>query len=144
MHEPILGTLRQQQIYARKLGKAIGKKEYVVAKQIEDEKPVYTLDHIIKERYPTFIDAVRDLDDAISMIALFSTLPSDDKIHGDHIRECQRLLSEFQHYVIISGSLKKVFLSIKGIYYQVQIKGQLVTWITPYQFSTLVSPLLNS
>ena len=31
-------------------------------------------------RYPTFIDAVRDLDDALSMVMLFSTLPQMDSI----------------------------------------------------------------
>ena len=31
-------------------------------------------------RYPTFIDAVRDLDDALSMIGLFSSMPQTDKI----------------------------------------------------------------
>lgn len=31
-------------------------------------------------RYPTFIDAVRDLDDALSMVLLFSTMPQTDKI----------------------------------------------------------------
>jgi pescadillo protein len=57
------------------------------------------------------------------------------KVNGKHIRECQRLLAEMQHYIALSGSLKKVFLSIKGIYYQAEIKGQTITWITPYQFS---------
>ena len=35
----------------------------------------------------------------------------------------------------------QVFLSIKGIYYQADIHGQTVTWITPYQFSQEVSQL---
>ncbi|KAJ3306462.1 mRNA-binding ribosome synthesis protein nop7 [Kappamyces sp. JEL0829] len=135
MHEPILQTIRQERIHERKLGKAIGKRQYVVAKQIMEDKPVYTLDHVIKERYPTFVDALRDLDDALSMIALFATLPSNDKVKASSIKECQRLLAEFQHYVVLSGSLKKVFLSIKGIYYQAEIKGQAITWITPYEFA---------
>ncbi|KAJ3273516.1 mRNA-binding ribosome synthesis protein nop7 [Terramyces sp. JEL0728] len=126
MHEPILQTLRLERIHQRKLGKALGKKQYAVAKQIHEDKPFYTLDHIIKER---------DLDDALSMIALFATLPADDKIPIEHVKECQRLLAEFQHYVMITGCLTKVFLSIKGIYYQVEIKGQTITWISPYQFS---------
>lgn len=35
----------------------------------------------------------------------------------------------------MSKSFRKVFLSIKGIYYQVEIMGQLVTWIVPYKFT---------
>ena len=45
---------------------------------------------------------------------------------------------EFMHYIIESKSLRKVFLSIKGIYYQAEVKGQTVTWITPYNFSQTV------
>ena len=31
-------------------------------------------------RYPTFVDAVRDLDDALSMVGLFANMPQTDKI----------------------------------------------------------------
>lgn len=37
--------------------------------------------------------------------------------------------------MIKAQCLKKVFLSIKGIYYQAEVMGQPVTWITPYQFT---------
>ncbi|TNM89562.1 hypothetical protein fugu_003796 [Takifugu bimaculatus] len=30
---------------------------------------------------------------------------------------------------------QKVFISIKGIYYQAEVMGQLVTWLVPYQFA---------
>lgn len=33
----------------------------------------------------------------------------------------------------------QVFLSIKGIYYQAEVLGQPVTWITPYTFAHDVS-----
>lgn len=33
----------------------------------------------------------------------------------------------------------QVFLSIKGIYYQAEVLGQPVTWITPYAFAHDVS-----
>ena len=35
---------------------------------------------LLFSRYPTFIDAVRDLDDALSMLVLFSMMPQTDKI----------------------------------------------------------------
>ena len=33
----------------------------------------------------------------------------------------------------------QVFISIKGIYYQAEVMGQLTTWLVPYQFSHDVS-----
>ncbi|KAL2913664.1 mRNA-binding ribosome synthesis protein nop7 [Polyrhizophydium stewartii] len=138
LHEPVLRTFREQRSHQLKINKAIGKREFVVARSLSESKPVYTLDHIIKERYPSFVDALRDLDDALSMIFLFATLPVDDKIRAHHVRECQRLSAEFQHYVMSSRSLRKVFVSIKGIYYQAEIRGQTITWVTPFQFAQLV------
>lgn len=44
-------------------------------------------------------------------------------------------MREFNLYVIKSQSLRKVFLSIKGVYYQAEIQGQTVNWIVPYQFT---------
>lgn len=49
---------------------------------------------------------------------------------------------EFLHYIVESKSLRKVFVSIKGIYYQAEIMGQLVTWIVPHTFGFNVSYFL--
>ena len=48
---------------------------------------------------------------------------------------CQKLVSEFYLYVILSQSLNKAFLSIKGIYYQAVIAGVPITWVQPYKFT---------
>jgi len=96
--------------------------------------PKVKLDHIIKERYPTFVDALRDLDDALSMLFLFANLPSSDHIPAKTIALCQRLTREFEHYVITAHALRKSFLSIKGIYYQATIQGQDILWLVPYRF----------
>jgi pescadillo protein len=96
--------------------------------------PKIKLDHIIKERYPTFVDALRDLDDALSMLFLFASLPSTEHVPAKTIALCQRLCLEFEHYVIASHSLKRSFLSIKGIYYQATIQGQDILWLVPYRF----------
>lgn len=92
------------------------------------------LDHIIKERYPTFVDALRDLDDALSMLFLFANLPSTAEVPAKIISKCQRLTMEFEHYLIRTHSLRKSFLSIKGIYYQATIQGQDILWLVPYKF----------
>jgi len=134
-HEPVLKKFREFKIFMRKLKRAMGREEYGDAKRIEENKPVYTLDHIVKERYPTFTDALRDLDDALSMVFLFSMLPQTNQIKGEFIQRCKRLKVEFQHYIIASNSLKKVFISIKGIYYQAEIQGQKITWVVPHQFA---------
>jgi len=134
-HEPVLRKFREFKIFTRKLKRAIGRQEYSDAERIEDNKPKYTLNHIVKERYPTFIDALRDLDDALSMVFLFATLPQTDKITNEVVKKCKRMSIEFQHYIVASNSLRKVFISIKGIYYQAEIQGQSVTWVVPHQFT---------
>lgn len=96
--------------------------------------PRMTLDHIIKERYPTFVDALRDLDDCLSMLYLFANLPQTDTVPPKTIQLCQRLCLEFEHYLIRTNSLRKTFLSIKGIYYQATIQGQDILWLVPYKF----------
>ncbi|XP_076845912.1 pescadillo [Brachyhypopomus gauderio] len=135
LHEPIVGKFREYKIFVRKLRKAYGKAEWGNAEKLRDNKPGYKLDHIIKERYPTFIDALRDVDDALSMCFLFSTFARTGKCHVQTIELCRRLSVEWMNYIITSRSLRKVFLSIKGIYYQAEVLGQTVTWIVPYQFA---------
>ncbi|KAL0580311.1 mRNA-binding ribosome synthesis protein nop7 [Marasmius crinis-equi] len=134
-HEPVLRKLREHKAFAKKLSRALGRGEWSDAKSLEENKPVYKLDHIIKERYPTFIDAVRDIDDALCMIFLFASLPSNSRIPPSLVENCARLASEWQLYVMHSRSLRKAFLSIKGVYYQAEVMDQLVTWLVPYQFT---------
>ncbi|KAG6872881.1 hypothetical protein C0995_005739 [Termitomyces sp. Mi166 len=134
-HEPILKKLREHKAFAKKLSRALGRGEWSSAKSLEENKPVYRLDHIIKERYPTFIDAVRDIDDALCMIFLFASLPSNSRVPPELIENCTRLSAEWQLYVMHSRSLRKVFLSIKGVYYQAEVMDQSITWLVPYQFT---------
>jgi pescadillo protein len=89
-------------------------------------------------RYPTFIDALRDIDDALCLIFLFASLPSDSRVSADLIDTCSRLSSEWLLYVMHSRSLRKVFLSIKGVYYQAEVMGEKITWLVPYMFTQSV------
>ena len=94
-------------------------------------------------RYPTFTDAIRDIDDALCMIFLFSSLPAKDRILASLVENCSRLAAEWQLYVMRTHSLRKVFLSIKGVYYQAEIMDQSVTWLVPYQFTQNVGLLCH-
>ncbi|CAI6336016.1 unnamed protein product [Periconia digitata] len=135
LHEPLLAKFREHKAVSKKIARALGRGEAGDAARLEKNLvPKLKLDHIIKERYPTFIDALRDLDDALSMLFLFANLPSSEHVPAKTISLCQKLCHEFEHYVIVSHSLRKSFLSIKGIYYQATIQGQDILWLVPYRF----------
>ena len=149
--------LREHKAFAKKLARALGRGEWSSAKSLEENKPVYHLDHIIKERYvmqkprrdginlkfryPTFVDAVRDIDDALCMVFLFASLPSESRVSPTLIENCSRLAAEWQLYIMHTHSLRRTFLSIKGIYYQAEVMDQTVTWLVPYQFTQHVSAM---
>jgi pescadillo protein len=146
LHEPLLQKFRDQKVLEKKISKALGRGDVTDAARFERNasrpektgKPRYTLDHVIRERYPTFVDAIRDLDDCLSMLFLFANLPSTSTVPAKMIARCERLTQEFQHYLITSHSLRKSFLSIKGIYYQATIQGEDVLWLVPYKFNQRV------
>ncbi|KAL8910274.1 MAG: hypothetical protein Q9171_004438 [Xanthocarpia ochracea] len=135
LHDPILNKFRDHKALAKKIARSLGRGEVGDAARLEKTgKPRISLDHIIKERYPTFVDALRDLDDACSLLFLFANLPSTSTVPPKTIALCQRLCLEFQHYLIITHSLRKSFISIKGIYYQATIHGQDILWLVPHKF----------
>ncbi|KAJ2706863.1 mRNA-binding ribosome synthesis protein nop7 [Coemansia spiralis] len=136
--EPLIAKFRQHKVFLRKLQRALGKQDYTRAQTLDANRPEYTLNHLVIERYPAFADALRDLDDALCMVFLFATMPAVSRVTKDTVDQCKRLSTEFMHYIIHTRALRKVFLSIKGIYYQAELQGQSITWIVPYQFSQQV------
>ncbi|KAK0166026.1 hypothetical protein PV328_004485 [Microctonus aethiopoides] len=135
MHEPIIWKLRDYKIFSKKVSRAKAMKDFAAMRRYLSNHPTLKVDHIVKERYPTFIDALRDLDDCLTLCFLFSTFPSMPHIPRDQSILCRRLTVEFLHAVIAAKALRKVFVSIKGYYYQAEIKGQTITWIVPHHFS---------
>ncbi|KAL0384008.1 UNVERIFIED_CONTAM: Pescadillo [Sesamum radiatum] len=137
-HDPLLEKLRDIRAYEKKVKKAMSKKNRDLAERLLTRKPTYTLDRLIKERYPKFIDALRDLDDCLSMVHLFAALPAVDravdgeKIPVDRVHNCRRLSHEWQAYISRTNKLRKTFISVKGIYYQAEVEGQKITWLTPH------------
>uniref|UniRef100_A0A182U4V1 Pescadillo homolog n=1 Tax=Anopheles melas TaxID=34690 RepID=A0A182U4V1_9DIPT len=134
LHEPIVWTLRDRKIFNRRIKHAAAKQNMNLRDIRLHNYPQLKLDHIVKERYPTFIDAIKELDDCMTLLFMFSTFPATKIITRELTRMSRRLTVEFMHYVIAAQALRKVFISIKGYYFQAEIKGETVTWIVPHYF----------
>ena len=133
-NEKLLNKFREMKTYQRKIKKAqLMTKKYEANRLIEN-KPTYTLTHIIKERYPRFVDALQDVDDALCLIGIFANLPKFDllKISNEKVNMAKRLLREFYLYTSINQNIKKGFISIKGIYLTCEIMGEEITWLNPF------------
>ncbi|KAI3885383.1 hypothetical protein MKX03_035906 [Papaver bracteatum] len=140
-HEPLMEKFRHIRAYDKKIHKAVAKKNDELAKRLRSRKPGYTLDRLVKERYPTFIDALRDLDDCLTMVHLFAALPAVEREHIQvkDIHTCRRLSHEWQAYISRTNKLRKTFISVKGTYYQVEIEGQKITWLTPHALQQVIT-----
>ncbi|KAK9355371.1 Pescadillo N-terminus-domain-containing protein [Lipomyces doorenjongii] len=134
LHEPVIQKFRDHKIFARKLSRALGRGDVSDAKRLDENRPRYRLDLIVKERYPTFLDAVRDLDDALSMLFLFAAMPASDKVSARVTEDAEKLCNQWMAYVARERLLRKVFVSIKGVYYEAEVKGQEVVWLVPFKF----------
>jgi pescadillo len=108
--------------YEKKVRKARARRNSELAKQLAQRAPSYTLDHLVRERYPTFVDALRDMDDALSMVHLFATLPADgsQQIPASVVHNSRRIALEWQAFCVRTSTLRKAFISVKGFYFQVR------------------------
>ena len=133
-NEKLLSKFREIKAYQKKIVKATKKKQKFDAKHLIENKPTYNLIHIIKERYPRFIDALHDIDDALCLIGIFANLPKYDllKISAEKVNLSKRLLREFYLYTAINQNIQRGFISIKGIYLSSEIMGEQITWLNPF------------
>ncbi|XP_010551917.1 PREDICTED: pescadillo homolog [Tarenaya hassleriana] len=140
-HEPLLEKFREIKTYRKKVTKAKAKKNEELARLLLTRQPSYKLDRLIRERYPTFVDALRDLDDCLTMVHLFAVLPATDRenLEVKLVHNCRRLSHEWQAYISRTHSLRKVFVSVKGIYYQAEVEGQKITWLTPHALQQVMT-----
>jgi pescadillo len=102
--------------------KARARRNFTLAKQLQARAPGYKLDHLVRERYPTFLDALRDLDDALCMVHLFATLPGEEGrgVPAAMVQTSRRLVLEWQALMCRSAAMRKAFISVKGFYLQVR------------------------
>lgn len=136
LHEPVLNKFREQKTFYKKLQRALGRKDISDAHRLEKKRPKYTLDHVVRERYPLFLDALRDLDDPLNMLFLFANMPATDRVSHRVTKEASKLTNQWLAYVAKERLIKKVFVSIKGVYYEASVKGQEVRWLIPFKFPT--------
>lgn len=146
-HDPVLAQLRSARAFDKRVRRLLGRGD--VSRAVEAERtlrPALSLARLVKERYPTFADALRDMDDALSLVALFAALPSgagesaaadpeDDAAARDADatpEACARLLREFEAAVVGLGALRRAFASVKGMYFQADVLGAPVTWVVPH------------
>ncbi|KAA0162330.1 hypothetical protein FNF28_04749 [Cafeteria roenbergensis] len=134
-HEPVLHKFRELKSFMKKVRRAAGKDELTEARHLAANRPVYRIDHLIRERYPRFLDALADIDDALCMVHLFATLPADKPIEAERVHTATRLVREWQHITVRARSLRKAFISVKGYYFQASFHGVPVTWTMPHRFS---------
>jgi pescadillo protein len=137
-HEPLLAKFRDFKTFMKKIRKSSGRNEVEKARRRDELKPIMKLDHLVKERYPRFVDALRDMDDCLCMIHLFAALPSIGRVTAGHTSKCQELSRQWQYYIAKSHSLNKVFVSIKGYYWQATVLGEQITWLVPHKFTQQV------
>jgi pescadillo len=134
-HEPLLQKFRDFKAFMKKIRRSSGRNDIMEARRKDEMKPENNLNHLVKERYPRFIDALRDLDDTLCMIHLFAVLPSIGRVTAQHTTKCQELSRHWQYYVARSHSLTKTFVSVKGYYFQASILGENITWLVPHKFT---------
>ncbi|KAL6637659.1 hypothetical protein ACP70R_025231 [Stipagrostis hirtigluma subsp. patula] len=141
LHDPLIEKFREIKVHRKKVKKAVAKKNKDLADRLLNRPPTYKLDRLIIERYPTFVDALRDLDDCLTMVHLFAALPAVDgeRVQVNRIHNCRRLSHEWQAYISRTHSLRKTFISVKGIYYQAEVQGQKITWLTPHALQQVLT-----
>lgn len=140
-HEPLVEIHRAIRVHERKIKKAEAKKNHDRANRLREKTPKAKIDRIIRQRYPRFVDALGELDDCLTMVHLFAALPASEskKIEVEGVHKCRRLAHEWQAFISRTHKLRKTFVSVKGIYYQAEVEGQTITWLTPHSLQQVVT-----
>lgn len=92
-HDKIVDKFREMKSHMKKIKKARARNLKEKEKKLIKNSPKVTLNHLVKERYPTFTDALRDLDDPLCLINLFAGFHAhkDYGIPREKIEACIKL-----------------------------------------------------
>ena len=139
-HEPLLQKFREFRGFMRKVRKAAGRNEKDEAARKESYAPSYTLHHLVRERYPRFVDALSDLDDALALIYLFAALPSTGRVASKITKKAQTLAAQWGAYCATTSCITKSFVSVKGVYMEASIQSCNICWVVPHAFTQNIPP----
>ena len=137
-HEPLVAKFREFKALMTKVRRSAGRRDVGDARRRHEGAPQYTLYHLVRERYPRFELALDDLDDCLSLVYLFATLPGAGRVTPEHTATCKGLCRAWENAVALSGGLTKAFISIKGVYFSADVEGKAVTWLVPHAFTQAV------
>ena len=95
-HEPLLAAFRAARSHRRKVRRALAKGHAAGAARLQAAAPRYALDHLVRERYPSFADALRDVDDPLTLTHLFAALPAEraHAIPAERVHTARRCVAE--------------------------------------------------
>ena len=134
-HEPVLDKFREFRAFMKKVRRAAGRNEIDEAVRKNSLVPTYSIHHLVKERYPRFIDALGDLDDALTLTYLFAALPSEGSIKASIVSKAKSLAAAWGAYCATTSSINKSFISVKGVYMEAAVQGVPIRWIVPHSFT---------
>ena len=98
-HEPLLQKFREFKTFAKKFTRLAGKRNEHDAEALYENRPKYTLTHLVKERYPHFNNALHDMDDILCLLYLFAAMPRKRLIASEETSTSERLCREWEKYV---------------------------------------------
>ncbi|KAG8343464.1 hypothetical protein TRVL_05708 [Trypanosoma vivax] len=147
VHDQIVNRMMAHRAWEKKVrrAEAMGLQEDLDVLRSNKVKPRYSLVATIKERYPYFIDAVRDIDDAMSLITLYAFMSpevaSETTIETHHAltsglhRRAREVCEMWNRYIERAQVLSKAFISIKGYYFEAIVRGERVRWLCPHEYA---------
>ncbi|MEN2497851.1 MAG: mRNA-binding ribosome synthesis protein [Marteilia pararefringens] len=136
-NDPLITTFNEMHQIERKKRRAIRSRDNSKLDTIMSNLKQIDLSSTLRQRYPEFDDALEDLDDCLTICSAFIHMSHTNNRFMNHINLAHRLLFEFLNYIIATKCLKKVFVTLKGYYFQVEICGNrrhLVTFLMPHHY----------
>jgi pescadillo len=81
------------------------------------------------------VDALSDLDDALTLTYLFAALPAAKGIKPSMVSKAKKLVAAWGAYCATTHSITKSFISIKGVYLEATVENVAIRWIVPHSFA---------